>query len=82
MRAFKLNPLISRVVPSPSIFAFYSNLHRYKQAPQTGIKPHTDFTNFIMTSHLGLDCPPAPQSWMKVGIALKHHPVGFCYFSQ
>ena len=38
-----------------------------KQAPQTGIKPHTDFTNFIMTSHLGLDVPPAPQSWMKVG---------------
>ena len=34
-----------------------------KQAPQTGIKPHTDFTNFIMTSHLGLDCPPPPQSW-------------------
>ena len=43
-----------------------------KQAPQTGIKPHTDFTNFIMTSHLGLDCPPPPQSWMKVGEETQH----------
>ena len=38
-----------------------------KQAPRTGIKPHTDFTNFIMTSHLGLDVPDPPLSWMKVG---------------
>ena len=47
---------------TPSVEVFFA-----KQAPQTGIKPHTDFTNFIMTSHLGLDVPPAPQSWMKVG---------------
>jgi len=43
-----------------------------KQAPKTGIKPHTDFTNFIMTAHLGLDCPPPPLSWMKVGEETKH----------
>ena len=47
---------------TPSVEVFFA-----KQAPQTGIKPHTDFTNFIMTSHLGLDVPPAPQSWMNVG---------------
>ena len=47
---------------TPSVEVFFA-----KQAPKTGIKPHTDFTNFIMTSHLGLDVPPAPQSWMKVG---------------
>ena len=26
----------------------------YTQAPQTGIKPHTDDTNFVLTAHLGL----------------------------
>ena len=48
---------------TPSVEVFFA-----KQAPRTGIKPHTDFTNFIMTSHLGLDVPDPPlQSWMKVG---------------
>ena len=47
---------------TPSVEVFFA-----KQAPQTGIKPHTDFTNFIMTAHLGLDVPPKPESWMKVG---------------
>ena len=52
---------------APSVEVFFA-----KQAPKTGIKPHTDFTNFIMTSHLGLDCPPPPLSWMKVGEETKH----------
>ena len=60
---------------TPSVEVFFA-----KQAPQTGIKPHTDFTNFIMTSHLGLDCPPPPESWMKVGEVTKHweNGVGMC----
>ena len=52
---------------TPSVEVFFA-----KQAPGTGIKPHTDFTNFIMTAHLGLDCPPPPQSWMKVGEVTKY----------
>ena len=52
---------------TPSVEVFFA-----KQAPKTGIKPHTDFTNFIMTAHLGLDCPPPPESWMKVGVETRY----------
>lgn len=45
----------------PSVEVFFA-----KQAPNTGIKPHTDNTNFILTSHLGLDVPEG-ECWMKVG---------------
>ncbi|CEG00908.1 Aspartyl/Asparaginyl beta-hydroxylase [Ostreococcus tauri] len=45
----------------PSVEAFFA-----RQAPSTGIKPHSDYTNFILTSHLGLDVPEG-QCWMKVG---------------
>jgi aspartyl/asparaginyl beta-hydroxylase (cupin superfamily) len=41
-----------------------------RQAPHTGIKPHTDSCNFIMTAHLGLDVPPA-NCWMQVGNSKK-----------
>ena len=60
---------------TPSVEVFFA-----KQAPQTGIKPHTDFTNFIMTSHLGSIAPPPPESWMKVGEVTKHweNGVGMC----
>ena len=43
-----------------------------KQPPGTGIKPHTDGCNFIMTSHLGLDVPHEDERcWMRVGSARK-----------
>jgi aspartyl/asparaginyl beta-hydroxylase (cupin superfamily) len=45
----------------PSVELFFA-----KQEPGTGIKPHTDNTNFILTSHLGLDVPEG-QCWMQVG---------------
>eukprot|EP00612_Vaucheria_litorea_P002585 CAMPEP_0171459204 /NCGR_PEP_ID=MMETSP0945-20130129/4582_1 /TAXON_ID=109269 /ORGANISM="Vaucheria litorea, Strain CCMP2940" /LENGTH=266 /DNA_ID=CAMNT_0011985177 /DNA_START=205 /DNA_END=1002 /DNA_ORIENTATION=- len=45
----------------PSCEAFFA-----KQAPHTGIKPHTDDTNFILTAHLGLDIPEG-ECRMKVG---------------
>ncbi|KAA8498851.1 Aspartyl/asparaginyl beta-hydroxylase [Porphyridium purpureum] len=45
----------------PSVEVFFA-----RQGPQTGIKPHTDNCNFIMTAHLALDAPPN-QSWIKVG---------------
>uniref|UniRef100_A0A7S1XNR8 Aspartyl/asparaginy/proline hydroxylase domain-containing protein n=1 Tax=Phaeomonas parva TaxID=124430 RepID=A0A7S1XNR8_9STRA len=45
----------------PSVEAFFA-----RQTPGTGIKPHTDFTNFILTAHLGLDTPTG-DCWIKVG---------------
>lgn len=45
----------------PTVEAFFA-----RQAPGTGIKPHSDDTNFILTSHLGLDVPEG-ECWMKVG---------------
>jgi len=46
----------------PSVEVFFA-----RQEPLTGIKPHTDNTNFILTSHLGLEVPEG-QCWMQVGI--------------
>lgn len=46
---------------SPSVEVFFA-----RQPPKTGIKPHTDNTNFILTAHLGLDVPEQ-ASWMQVG---------------
>jgi|Transcript_3122 hypothetical protein len=45
----------------PSVEVFFA-----RQPPKTGIKPHTDNTNFILTAHLGLDVPER-LSWMQVG---------------
>lgn len=45
----------------PSVEAFFA-----RQAPNTGIKLHTDDCNFILTMHLGLSIPPK-QSWIEVG---------------
>jgi len=50
-----------REASSPSVEVFFA-----RQAPETGIKPHTDFTNFILTSHIGLDVPES-ECWMQVG---------------
>ncbi|KAI2491829.1 peptide-aspartate beta-dioxygenase [Fragilaria crotonensis] len=36
-----------------------------RQEPQTGVLPHSDGRNFILTAHLGLDVPDG--CWMKVG---------------
>lgn len=36
-----------------------------KQAPKTGIAPHSDGCNFILTAHLGLDVPEG-KCWIKV----------------
>ena len=36
-----------------------------RQAPGTGVQPHSDGRNFILTSHLGLQIPQG--CWMKVG---------------
>lgn len=36
-----------------------------RQAPGSGVQPHSDGRNFILTSHLGLKIPPG--CWIKVG---------------
>lgn len=39
-----------------------------RQAPQTGVQPHSDARNFILTAHLGLKVPTDPPGacWMRV----------------
>lgn len=44
----------------PSVEAFFA-----RQAPDTGIKLHTDDCNFILTMHLALSAPKQ-QSWIEV----------------
>lgn len=46
---------------APSVEVFFA-----KQAAKTGIKPHSDNTNFILTTHLGLDVPEG-KCWIRVG---------------
>lgn len=43
----------------PSVEVFFA-----RQAPGSGIKPHSDGCNFILTSHLGLDVPEG-RCWLK-----------------
>jgi len=45
-------------VPSSEVFFA-------RQSPKTGIKPHTDNTNFILTGHLALIIPEG-DCWIKV----------------
>lgn len=45
----------------PSCEVFFA-----KQGPRSGLKPHSDKNNFIITCHLALDVPEG-QCWIKVG---------------
>lgn len=45
----------------PSVEVFFA-----RQGPNSGIKPHSDKNNFIITCHLGLDVPEG-QAWIQVG---------------
>lgn len=38
-----------------------------KQRAGTGIKPHTDNSNFFITAHLALDVPDEGRCWIRVG---------------
>ena len=51
----------------PSVECFFA-----RQAPGSGIKPHSDGSNFIMTAHLGLDVPEG-KCWLKArgGVAIR-----------
>jgi aspartate beta-hydroxylase len=56
--------MISLKVPSCEVFFA-------KQGPRSGLKPHSDKNNFIMTCHLALDVPEG-QCWIQCGVD-KHH---------
>ena len=45
----------------PSCEAFFA-----RQGPKSGIQPHSDLNNFILTSHLAVDVPEG-QCWIRVG---------------
>lgn len=45
----------------PSVEVFFA-----RQGPNSGISPHSDKNNFIITCHLGLDVPEG-QAWIQVG---------------
>ncbi|KAJ1427068.1 Aspartyl/Asparaginyl beta-hydroxylase-domain-containing protein [Ochromonadaceae sp. CCMP2298] len=45
----------------PSCEAFFA-----RQGPESGIQPHSDKNNFILTCHVGLDVPEG-QCWIQVG---------------
>jgi len=53
--------LVRDISGVPSLECFFA-----RQAPGSGIKPHSDYNNFIMTAHLGLVVPEG-KCWMKVG---------------
>jgi len=45
----------------PSCEAFFA-----RQGPRSGIQPHSDLNNFILTAHLAVDVPEG-QCWIRVG---------------
>ncbi|CAM9402408.1 unnamed protein product [Phaeothamnion confervicola] len=58
---FKKTTKIIKDLGVPSCEVFFA-----RQEPRTGIKPHTDNCNFILTAHLGLDVPEG-ECWIRVG---------------
>lgn len=60
-RLFPITTEILKAANCPSVEVFFA-----RQPPNTGIKPHTDNTNFILTAHLGIDVPEQ-LAWMQVG---------------
>jgi aspartate beta-hydroxylase len=51
--------IVRDAAAAPSVECFFA-----RQAPGSGIKPHTDNCNFVMTAHLGLDVPEG-KCWLK-----------------
>eukprot|EP00291_Cryptomonas_curvata_P004399 CAMPEP_0172184860 /NCGR_PEP_ID=MMETSP1050-20130122/19823_1 /TAXON_ID=233186 /ORGANISM="Cryptomonas curvata, Strain CCAP979/52" /LENGTH=209 /DNA_ID=CAMNT_0012858731 /DNA_START=335 /DNA_END=961 /DNA_ORIENTATION=- len=60
----KLFPETTRLLKElevPCLEAFYARM-----TPRSSIKPHSDYCNFALTAHLGLDVPEG-QCWIEVG---------------
>lgn len=48
---------------APVVEVFFASMK-----PQTDIKPHSDFTNFVLTSHLGMDIPYSGENKCRLTI--------------
>ena len=65
-------PLTTKVVQGLNIPLAVRGVMFARQQPGSGVQPHTDGRNFILTCHLGVKVPPPPQGksegcWIKVG---------------
>lgn len=60
-RLFPRTTKIFTSLQAPTLEVFFA-----RQVAGTGIKSHTDYVNFVQTSHLGLDIPEG-DCWIKVG---------------
>lgn len=58
-------PLTAAIVRSLDIPLAVRGVMFAKQAPGSGVKPHSDGRNFILTCHLGLKVPD--RCWIAVG---------------
>lgn len=61
-----LFPVTARAVHdsgAPAVEVFFTSMQ-----PRTDIKPHSDFTNFVLTSHLGLDIPYSGENQCRLTI--------------
>lgn len=47
----------------PAVEVFFASLQ-----PDSNIKPHSDFTNFVLTSHLGVDIPYSGENKCRIQI--------------
>jgi len=61
IKLFPKTVKLIRDLDVPAVEVFFA-----RQSPQTGIKSHTDNTNFILTSHLALDTPEG-EAWIQCG---------------
>ena len=65
-------PITTRVIKSLKIPLAVRGVMFARQQPGSGVQPHTDGRNFILTCHLGVRVPTSPDSqgnqcWIKVG---------------
>jgi hypothetical protein len=63
-----LFPKTTTILRSPPIPLAMRGVMLAKQKPNSGVQPHSDGRNFILTCHLGLKVPKAYElCWIKVG---------------
>ncbi|TFJ79886.1 hypothetical protein NSK_008773, partial [Nannochloropsis salina CCMP1776] len=60
-RIFPKTVELLREIGAPTVEVFFA-----KQKGKTGIQPHSDGCNFVLTAHLGLEVPEG-ECWIKVG---------------
>lgn len=69
-------PATSRLIQALNIPLAVRGVMFAKQAPGTGVQPHSDGRNFILTAHVGLKVPPGcsitvggePKGWTENGV--------------